>query len=63
MEVRTYYIPCNQIGRHLLNYLMTHINWSFGSTCKVGNKIALTVSAQKRDISKIEYILKMYKFL
>ena len=63
MEVRTYYIPCNQIGRHLLSYLMSHINWTVGSTCKVGNKIALTVSAQKRDISKIEYILKMYKFL
>lgn len=63
METRTYYFPCNQIGRHILNYLIENIGCSIGDIHKVSDTLAVPITVVKRDITKLERILQMYDLL
>ena len=63
METRTYYFPKNQIGRHILNYLVERVGCSIGEIRKISNIIAVSITVQKRDIVKIERILQMYDLI
>ena len=63
METRTYYFPCNRIGRHVLNYLIARIGCSVGNIRKVSDTLAVPITVVKRDITKVERILQMYDLL
>ena len=60
METRTYYVPANRIGRHLLNYMVDRIGCSIGQIRKVNDTLAVVVTTTKRDIQKVDRILQMY---
>lgn len=63
METRTYYFPRNQIGRHILNYLIERVGCSIGEIRRVKDTLAVPITVEKRDITKIERILQMYDLL
>lgn len=63
METRTYYIPANRIGRHILNYLIERVGCSVGSIRKVADNLAVVITTQKRDVTKVERILQIYDLL
>ena len=63
MEIRTYYFPCNQIGRGLIKFLLTHINCSANQIYKVADNIAVSVTITKPEIVKIERILQIYDLI
>lgn len=63
METRTYYFPCNRIGRHILNYLIERVGCSVGEIRKVSDTIAVPITVAKRDVVKVERILQMYDLM
>jgi hypothetical protein len=63
METRTYYIPANAIGRHILNYLVERVGCSVGSIRRVSDNLAVTITTTKRDVNKIERVLQMYDLI
>ena len=63
METRTYYFPANRIGRYILNYLIERVGCSIGDIRKVADNIAVPITTQKRDITKVERIIKMYDLM
>ena len=63
METRTYYFPANRIGRHILNYLVARVGCSVGSVRKVAGNLAVVITTQKRDVTKVERILQMYDIM
>ena len=63
METRTYYFPANRIGRYILNYLIERVGCSVGEIRKVADSLAVPITTQKRDITKIERILQMYDLI
>ena len=63
METRTYYFPSNKIGRHVLNSIIARINCSVGSIYRVADNLAVSITTQKRDVTKIERILQMYDLI
>lgn len=63
METRTYYFPCNEFGRHILNHLISHIACSIGAINKVSDTLAVSITVVKRDVTKIERILQIYDLM
>jgi hypothetical protein len=63
METRTYYIPANAIGRHVLNYLVERIGCSVGTIRRVSDSLAVTITTTKRDVNKVERVLQMYDLI
>jgi hypothetical protein len=63
METRTYYFPANQIGRYILNYLLTRVGCSVGSVRKVADNLAVVITTPKREVIKVERILQMYDLM
>ena len=63
METRTYYFPKNQIGRHVLNYLITRVECSVGEIRPVADHIAVSITTLKRNITTVERILQMYDLM
>ena len=63
METRTYYFPRNQIGRHILNFIIERIGCSIGNIRKVSDTLAVPITVATRDITKVEQILKMYDLM
>ena len=63
MESRTYYFPRNQIGRHILNFIIERIGCSIGNIRKVSDTLAVPITVATRDITKVEQILKMYDLM
>ena len=63
METRTYYFPANQIGRYILNYLLTRVGCSVGDVRKVAGNLAVVITTPKREIIKVERILQMYDLM
>jgi hypothetical protein len=63
METRTYYVPANRIGRHILNYLIEHVGCSVGSIRKVADNLAVVITTPKREVTKVERILQMYDLM
>ena len=63
METRTYYVPANRIGRHVLNYLVARVGCSIGNIRKVADNLAVVITTTKRDVNKVERILQMYDLL
>lgn len=63
METRTYYFPANRIGRHILNYLIDRVGCSVGNVRKVAGNLAVVITTQKRDVTKVERILQMYDIM
>ena len=63
METRTIYVPANQIGRYILNYMIERIGCSVGDIRKVSDTLAVPITVPKRDVVKVERILQMYDLL
>jgi hypothetical protein len=63
METRTYYVPANRIGRHILNYLIERVGCSIGNIRRVADNLAVPITAPKRDVVRIERILEMYDLM
>jgi hypothetical protein len=63
METRTYYVPANRIGHHVLNYLVARVGCSIGSIRKVADNLAVVITTTKRDVNKVERILQMYDLM
>lgn len=63
METRTYYFPANRIGRYILNYLIERVGCAVGDIRKVSDTLAVPITVQKRDITKVERILQMYNLM
>jgi hypothetical protein len=59
---RNYYVPRNQIGRHIINRIIEKVGCSV-SDFKVNretNTICVTLSYNEKDTPTIERVLKMY---
>jgi hypothetical protein len=63
METRTYYVPANRIGRHILNYLIERVGCSVGSIRRVADNLAVVITTPKREVTKVERILQMYDLM
>lgn len=63
METRTYYVPANAIGRHILNYLVESVGCSVGTIRRVSDSLAVTITTTKRDVNKVERVLQMYDLI
>ena len=63
METRTYYFPANRIGRHILNYLVAHVGCSISSIRKIADNLAVVITTQECDVTKVEHILRMYDLM
>ena len=63
METRTYYFPKNQIGRHVLNYLIARIECAVNEIRPVADHLAVSITTPKRNITKVERILQMYDLI
>lgn len=63
METRTYYVPANRIGHHILNYLIERVGCSIGTIRKVADTLAVPITTTKRDVVKVERILQMYDLI
>lgn len=63
METRTYYIPANAVGRHILNYLVERVGCSVGTIRRVSDSLAVTITTTKRDVNKVERVLQMYDLI
>lgn len=63
METRTYYIPANRIGRHILNYLIERVGCSIGDIRRVAENLAVPITLPRKDIVKVERILQMYDLM
>jgi len=63
METRTYYVPANRIGRHILNFLIAHVGCSVSNIRKVADNLAVVITTPKRDVTKVERILQMYDLM
>lgn len=63
METRTYYVPANAIGRHILNYLVERVGCSVGAIRRVSDSLAVTITTTKCDVNKVERVLQMYDLI
>ncbi len=63
METRTYYVPANRIGRHILNYLIERVGCSIGNIRRVAENLAVPITLPRKDIVKVERILQMYDLM
>lgn len=63
METRTYYVPANRIGHHILNYLIERVGCSIGTIRKVADTLAVPITTTQRDVVKVERILQMYDLI
>ena len=63
MVTRTYYFPCNQLGRYILNYLIERVGCSVGNFSRVADSLAVVITVTQRDITKVERILEMYDLM
>jgi hypothetical protein len=60
MITRTIYIPANQIGRYILNYIVDNIPCSIGTLRRVVDTLAVVITVTPNGVTKLERILKMY---
>ena len=65
METRTYYIPRNQIGRYVMNYIIDKIGCSVGDFKLNRNTdtIRFSITCNTKDIPVIEKILTRYDMM
>ena len=63
MIERTYYFPATRIGRYILNYLIKRVGCSIGEIHKVAGSLAVPITVQKKDVTKVERILQMYDLM
>ena len=63
MVTRTIYIPANQIGRYILNYLIERVACSIGDIRKVADVLAVPVTVNSRDANKIERVLQKFDLI
>lgn len=63
MMTKTYYFPCNQIGRYILNCVIERVGCSIGNIRKVADTMAVPITARVSDTTTIERILKTYDLL
>ena len=62
---RNYYVPRNQIGRHIINRIVDKVGCSV-SDFKINretNTICVTISFDEKDAPIIERVLKLYDAL
>ena len=60
MITRTIYVPANQIGRHILNYIVVTIPCSMDRPRRVADTISIVITMPPGQCSKLERILKMF---
>lgn len=62
---RNYYIPRNNVGRHVMNVIVDRIGCSVGDfkVNKETDSIKFTVTCELGDFPKIEKILKRYDMI
>ena len=63
MVTRTYYFPRKQVGRAVLNYLVSNVGCSVGEIRKVADSLAVPITAPSREDPKIKHILQMYDLI
>lgn len=63
MKTNTYYFPCNQFGRHLINYMLERVSCSVSSARKVADTIAVTITTTASNVPAIERILQTYNLM
>lgn len=63
MVTRTIYVPANQIGRYILNYIWERVSCSMGEIHKVDNTLSVAITMPEREVTKVERILQMYDLM
>ena len=64
MTSRTYYLPRNQIARHVLNRIVAKFECSIGVISRVdGDKLRVSITCRDCDVKYIENILRMYDMI
>lgn len=60
MITRTIYVPANQFGRSILEYIWEHISCSMGEIHKVDNVLRVPITLPEREVAHIERILQKF---
>jgi hypothetical protein len=62
---RTYYIPRNQIGRYVMNYIVEKVGCSVGEfkLNRQAETIRFSITCKINDVPTIEKILRLYDML
>lgn len=62
---RTYYIPRNQIGRYVMNYIVTKVECSIGDFAvnRTTDTIRFSITCRGIDIPVVERILRQYDMM
>ena len=63
MVTRTIYVPANKFGRHILEYIWTHIGCSMGEIRKVANVLCVPITMPQREIKHFERILQTFDLM
>lgn len=59
---RTYYVPKNRIGLHIINHIIDRIGCSIGElkVSQITSTIRVPITCNDKDIPKVEKILRHY---
>ena len=62
---RNYYVPRNQVGRHIINRIIDKVGCSVDDfkVNRETNTICVTFSFKEDDVVTVERILKLYNLL
>lgn len=65
ISTRSYYIPCNTVGRHVMNTIVDHVSCSVGDfkVNRATNTVRFTVTCNVNDFARVEKILRRYDML
>ena len=62
---RTYYIPRNQIGRYVMNYIVEKVGCSVGDfkVNRQSETIRFSITCKTADVATVEKILRRYDMI
>ena len=65
ISTRNYFVPCNNIGRHVMNAIVDKVGCSVGDF-KINRDIGVirfTITCNVKDFAQVEKILRRYDML
>lgn len=65
MTTRSYYVPSNQIGRHVMNRIVEDVSCSISEIKmnRAAEVMRFTITTNDRDIKQVERTLKYFGML
>lgn len=65
MITRTIFVPANQLGRSILEYIWSHVSCSMGEIRKAdyGATLSVAITMPERELVKVERILLRFDLM